>query len=89
MEGGRKGSHRKLSRVSAEEVDELNNLLPNFFKKYCQGEDGMSSVQLQLFADDCGLCDKMMSAGDVSLVFESVKLGKKTTLNYDRFQVGQ
>jgi len=86
MSEGRKGSSRKLSRVSTQEVEELNNLLLNFFKKYCQGDDGMSSGQLQSFAEESGLCDKKMSTGDVGLVFQSVKLGKKNTLNFDRFQ---
>ena len=85
--GGRKGSSRKLSRVSAEDMEELNNKLTNFFKKYCQGEDGMSSEQLQTFAEECGLCDKRMSRSDVGMIWQGVKLGKKNTINFDRFQV--
>ena len=87
-EGGRKGSSRKLSRVSAQEKEELDNALLNFFKKFCQGEDGMSSSQLQCFAQECNLCDKKMTEGDVLMVFQSVKLGKKDAINFDRFQVG-
>ena len=82
-----KASSRKLSRVSAEELSELNNLALVFFKKYCQGEDGMSSEQLQTFAEECGVCGgSRMTRKNVGMVFQAVKLGRKTTLNFDRFQ---
>ena len=88
MADQRKGSSRKLSRVSAEEMEELMNKLENFFKKFCEGNEGMTATQLQKFAEECGLCDKTLSPSDTIMIFQSVKLGKKDTINFDRFQVG-
>ena len=54
--------------------------------RYKDEEQGISSAGLTKFAVDGGLINKTLPESEVVLIFSSVKLGKKTVLNYDRFQ---
>jgi hypothetical protein len=81
-------SERKLSQVSAAEYGALRDNLAGLFEKYKEN-GGISSSGLMTFAGDCGIIGsgaKKLSAGDVTLVFEGVKLGSRTELDFDRFQ---
>ena len=78
---------RRISRVSAVEVAEAQNNLDQLFKKHCEGEDGISETQFVAFCTGSDLIDKGCSASDCGLAFQSVRVGKKTTLNFDRFVV--
>ena len=79
---------RKLSVVSAAEQTLLKRALGGVFDKYKDG-DGISSSALTTFAADCGVVGSgkgKLGAGDVGLIFEQVKLGKRTELDFERFQ---
>lgn len=83
------GSGRKLSRVSAQEMETANSTMVKLHAQYCaSGEDKnkMDSVTLQKLCEDLSLLDAKLQSKDVSLIFESVKVGKGG-LNADRFQV--
>jgi tetratricopeptide (TPR) repeat protein len=84
-EGGGVSAGRRISRVSKVEVEDSQFNLENLFKKYCQGEDGMNETQFVEFATLTGLTGKKCSSVDCAMIFQAVKLGKKTTLNFDRF----
>jgi hypothetical protein len=84
-EGGGVSAGRRISRVSKVEVEESQFNLENLFKKYCQGEDGTNETQFVEFATLTGLTGKKCSSVDCAMIFQAVKLGKKTTLNLDRF----
>ena len=80
------GSARKMSRVSADDMALLAQQLADIFKKYCAGEPQMSEAQFKEFVTGTGLADARLTEKEAGLIFHSVLLGKKKTINYDRFQ---
>ena len=81
---------RKLSKVSAEEMAELNSALFELFEKYSDHDGGITATGLTRFCAECKLldsgCGHAMKETDCTLIFEAVKLRRKTFLNFDRFQ---
>jgi Ca2+-binding EF-hand superfamily protein len=75
-------SVRKLSRVSADEMRELDTLLRAVFETYVP----MTAAQLVKMATERDMLDKNLTVSAISLCFSSTKVGKKADLNYDRFQ---
>jgi hypothetical protein len=73
---------RKLSRVSADEMAELNKKLDEIFADFCEEGGGVTKASLQQLAKEGGLLDKNLKDGDVGLIFESTKLGKKKVRKY-------
>jgi hypothetical protein len=71
---------RKLSRVSAEEMADLNKKLDEIFADFAEEGGGITKQSLMTFASEGGLCDKKLKEADVGMIFESVKLGKKTVI---------
>ena len=67
-------------------VAKLHALCLSAVSRYKDEEQGISSAGLTKFAVDGGLISKTLPESEVVLIFSSVKLGKKTVLNYDRFQ---
>ena len=47
----------------------------------------MQRNQTQAFADKCGLLSKRLDRGGCTLIFQRVKVGKKETINFERFKV--
>jgi tetratricopeptide (TPR) repeat protein len=82
---GAASAGRRISRVSAVEVQDSQFSLENLYKKYCQGEDGINEQQFVFLISGSDLIDKSCSETDCGLIFASVRVGKKTTLNFDRF----
>jgi len=80
------GSGRKLSRVSADDMAKLSQQLEDLFKKYCAGEPQMAEAQFKTFVTDGGLADARLTEAEAGLIFLSVILGKKKTINFERFQ---
>ena len=68
---------RKLSRVSADEMAELNKKLDEIFADFKEEDGGITKESLGTFAKEGGLLDKNLKAADVDLIFEGTKLGKK------------
>jgi hypothetical protein len=79
---------RRLSNVSAAEYSALRNNLTGLFEKYKEN-GGINANGLTTFAADCGVLgsgNKKLSASDATMIFQSVKLGSRTELDFDRFQ---
>lgn len=65
---------------------ELNANLADLFAEHKDGSSGITQTGLLTFAADCNILGKGLKGKDISLVFSSVKVGKKDELNFDRFQ---
>jgi hypothetical protein len=68
-------------------MGELETQLEALYEKFKDEETGVSNKALTQFASECNLLNKDLTDLDVELTFQSVKLGKKETLNFDRFKV--
>jgi hypothetical protein len=79
-------ANRRLSSLSSNEMSELEAQLEVLYDKYKDEETGVSSAALTQFASECNLLNKDLKDLDVELTFQAVKLGKKETLNFDRFK---
>lgn len=86
---------RKLSKVSSHEMKELDETLRKIFDTYAdppKGKDaaGITSQAMTTFVVDCDLldgeCGTKIKEVDVANAYASVKLGKKNTLKFERFQ---
>jgi hypothetical protein len=88
--GGLSGGsgHRKLSAIEPQEMASLNAALRRVFCA-CRSGDADSGVDsagfVQLLATK-GLVDRRLTEADAGLAWASVKLGKRSELNFDRFQ---
>jgi hypothetical protein len=71
-----------------EQQQGLQNNLSALYKQYTPtgAEIGVTLEALVQFSSECKLIDKKLSENDVRMIFQSVKLGKKTTLSFDRFE---
>jgi hypothetical protein len=78
-------SARKISTVSATEMGHLADHLSVLFERFAQNNE-MTQQGLCKFARAGGIVDRKLTISEVKLVFERVKLGKRTTLNFERFQ---
>jgi hypothetical protein len=62
----------------------------NVYTLFTSHEDsdtgGVNRDGLLSFAVECNLLDKSLKKSEIGLIFDSVKLVKKTTLNLDRFR---
>jgi hypothetical protein len=80
-------SARKLSNVSRVEQSSLNSDLLASFTAFTGGTMKMTQEQLVKFAQDCELIEeKKLPETEVNLMFSKVKLGKKTEIDFERFQ---
>jgi hypothetical protein len=79
-------SARKLSKVSAEEMTMLNEQLEAMFNEFKDDETGITKAGIEKFCTNCKLFDNKLKSSDCGMIFEAVKVRKKTTLNFDRFQ---
>jgi hypothetical protein len=78
---------RKLSNVSRVEMQTLNSDLLSCFTPFTGGTMKMTQDQLIKFAVDCELVEaKKLPESEVALMFSKVKLGKKTEIDFERFQ---
>ena len=81
-------SGRKVSAtLTFDEVQMRQQKLRALFNKYRVEEQAVSSAQCLKFAEDNGLVDKKVKSSDISMAFSSVKLGKRDTLDFERFEV--
>jgi hypothetical protein len=79
---------KKISHVSPTEMADINAALKTSFDTFAQGNpNGINQEQLVAWAQDRGIAGGALPASTVSLIFSSVKLGKKKELKFDRFQV--
>merc|ERR1712091_761728 len=62
----------------------LNKALQDMFTANSSSGQ-MSSTQFSAWAESSNLTDARCTTTDMGLIFSGVKLGKKTTINYDRF----
>jgi hypothetical protein len=85
---GAANSPRKLSQITSTEMEALHEALHAVFDEYAEGDPppSINVAQLQKLVEDKGLADAHLSPTDVDLIFTSTKLGKKTELNFERFQ---
>ena len=81
------GSGRKLSKVSKDEMADVKKILSKLYTQYKGKAAGVTAEAFLIFVTDAGLLDKKLSAADANLIFTKVKLGKKDSLNADRFEV--
>ena len=78
---------RRLSNVPRNEMHNLNGDLLSCFRVHTQGTMSMSADQLIKFASECELLDdKKLTENEVGLMFSRVKLGKRTEIDFERFQ---
>jgi hypothetical protein len=81
-------SGRKVSAtLTFDEVQKRQQNLRILFNKCRDGAPGVSAAQCMKFVGDNGLIDKRVKSSDVSLAFSGVKLGKRDTLDFERFEV--
>jgi len=76
---------RKLSKVSASEMQQLEHDLKELFGRY-NDPTGINEAAFAKLCSECGVTDAKFSSNDVALVFTAVKVGKKKSLNFGRFQ---
>jgi len=76
---------RKISRVTAEQMDATNSATLQLFKKYCQGDDAMSEGQFAKCCQDSNFADSKFMKNP-SLIFAQVKLRNKKTIKHQQFQ---
>jgi serine/threonine protein kinase len=81
------GPGRRLSSVSKAEKENTDFHIHTLFMAH-ENKDtgGVTSAGLLAFAVECNLLEKRLTKNDVGLIFDSVKLGKKTSLSFDRFK---
>jgi CRP-like cAMP-binding protein len=75
-----------MSVVSKTELNLLESTLRALYETFICTDESMDSEALQNFARDCNLIEPKLRPNDVDLIFVGVKLGKKSTLSFDRFQ---
>jgi hypothetical protein len=76
---------RRLSQVSAAERAAAEEQLGSLFLKYAKGNNAVDKASLQQMAVESNLLDKRTTSNDIDLIFQKVKVGKKDTLNKERF----
>ena len=81
------GSGRKLSKVTRDEMADVKKSLSKLWTQYKGKSAGVTEEAFLAFLNDAQLIDKKLSEADAKLIFTKVKLGKKDTLNLDRFEV--
>jgi serine/threonine protein kinase len=86
-----KGSGRKLSRVSGIEMETINEMAKGVYEAYLaeEDEDGDRLFEVECLVKLCndkGLIGPKLSEKNVSMIFNQVKLKKKTFLKFERFQ---
>jgi hypothetical protein len=85
---------RRLSNVSREEMQELNQALHNIYTNFCafgagqRGTDGMDNRTFMKFAKDCNLLDRKVTRTDIDLIFARIKLAGQRKINFKVFQEG-
>lgn len=84
-------SSRKLSRISASEMQDMSTKLNRLFVKEsnCRTKSGLpalSSDGLVKLAVNSNILDRRLTAPEVRLIFQSVKLGSDEFVGWDRFQ---
>jgi hypothetical protein len=84
QEGGSnlQGSQRKLSQVTRDEKSQVQEAMKKFFNDLkTPGGKGVSEGALVQFAEQNGWINTNLAATEVSLIFASVKLGRKKEIN--------
>ena len=76
---------RKLSSITAAEMDDLDDELEVTYLRFANA-DGMDQQGLCNFAIEADIIDKKLTLSEIQLLFARVKLGKRKTLSFDRFQ---
>ena len=66
---------------------DVKKSLAKIYTQYKGKAAGVTEAAFTQFVEDAKLVDKKLSTADASLIFTKVKLGKKDTLNADRFEV--
>ena len=80
----RRSSPHRLSKVSAQDIEDSAATLSSIFASYRDHADGVTQSALHDFAAGCELLDRRLTRESLGLIFEKIRIGNKKALGEER-----